>query len=45
MEDLLILEKALEVANQRGCYTLQDSATIYNSLVAFKQKLSEKKEP
>jgi hypothetical protein len=49
MEDLKLIAEALNVANQKGCFTLTESAKIQETLVKIQetlvklsQKLSEK---
>lgn len=42
MEELLILKEALDFANQKGCFTLEQSAQIVNTLAILEGKLNEK---
>lgn len=40
MENLNILEQALNIAAQKGCFNLADSAIIVNALNQLKEELS-----
>jgi hypothetical protein len=42
MENLNIIEQALNVANQRGCFTLQESAAILQALTELKNANTKK---
>lgn len=44
MEDLKLIAEALNVANQKGCFTLPESAKIQETLVKLSQKLQEKED-
>ena len=41
MEDLKLIAEALNVANQKGCFSLSESAKIQETLVKLSQKLQE----
>ena len=41
MEDLKLIAEALNVANQKGCFSLSESAKIQEPLVKLSQKLQE----
>ncbi len=44
MEDLKFIAEALNVANQKGCFSLAESAKIQETLVKLSQKLQEKED-
>ena len=41
MNELKVLQEALNLANQKGCFTLQDSAQIAHCLGVLTQRLQE----
>ena len=42
MEDLKVLIQAIEIAQQKGCYSLQDAVTIANAIGKLQQTLDVK---
>jgi hypothetical protein len=42
MEDLKVLVQAIEIAQQKGCYSLQDAVMIANSIGKLQQTLDVK---
>lgn len=44
MEDLKLIAEALNVANQKGCFSLLESAKIQETLVKLRQKLQDKED-
>ena len=42
MEDLKVLIQAIEIAQQKGCYSLQDALTIANAIGKLQQQLDVK---
>ena len=41
MNELKVLQEALNLANQKGCFTLQDSAQIAHCLGVLTQRLQD----
>jgi len=41
-QSLAFIKSALELANQKGVYNLQDSATIFSALINLEKALSHK---
>ena len=42
MENLKTLIQAIEIAQQKGCYSLQDAVTIANAIGQLQQQLDVK---
>jgi hypothetical protein len=45
MKELGIIKQALDVANQKGCYNLENSYTIFHAYKVVETRLNQKAEP
>ena len=41
MKELDVIKRALDIANQKGCYNLEDSYTIFHSLKVIESKFNK----
>lgn len=44
MEELNVLSQAIEIAQQKGCYSLKDAVVVASALESLKQKLTKEED-
>lgn len=44
MEELNVLSQAIEIAQQKGCYSLKDAVIVASALESLKQKLTKEED-